>query len=62
MKHIINIGEVGNLRIFIRNRWQNAFSFEWYMVNLGRRKLRGRTEYIFSLIGFELCIMHDTDF
>lgn len=62
MKHIINIGEAGNFRIFIRNRWNDAFSFEWNLINVGRRKLTGRTEYIFSLIGFEFCFMQDTDF
>ncbi len=57
MKEIITIARFGKTRIFIRNRWTLAFQDTWHLINIERCWLRGRNEYKFCLIGFELVIL-----
>ncbi len=62
MKEVIIIGNIKNIRIFIRNRWTDCFSEEWNLINICRRWRRDRIEYIFCFIGIELCILKRHDF
>lgn len=54
MKHVINIGKVGTIRIYIRNRWHSIFSYDWNLINIERSKHQSHIEYRFCLIGIEL--------
>lgn len=58
MKHIINIWDNETVRIYIRNRWHDAFSYDWNLINIERSKRQSYIEYRFCLIGFELVVSY----